>query len=92
MLRKPGMDIHDIHHRRQLPMAGVVERAFTSRFTLQRVEAGSRDVGILQALGLLDGLNRVADIRNDSVGLTLAHAEQPGHIHLKQPPGPPRNG
>ena len=43
-------------------MAVVAERAFTSRSTLQRVEAGDTAVSVgiyaavLQALGLLDGL------------------------------------
>ena len=39
-LRKLGADIHDARRRRRLPMAVVAERAFTSRSTLQRVEAG----------------------------------------------------
>lgn len=61
-LRKLGADIHDARRRRRLPMAVVAERAFTSRSTLQRVEAGDTNVsigiyaGVLQALGLLDGL------------------------------------
>jgi hypothetical protein len=61
-------------------MAVVAQRAFTSRSTLQRVEAGDTSVsigiyaGVLQALGLLDGLGQVADISNDSVGQALASA------------------
>lgn len=39
-LRKLGADFHDARRRRKLPMAVVAERAFTSRSTLQRVEAG----------------------------------------------------
>lgn len=72
-------------------MAVVAERAFTSRSTLQRIEAGDTNVGIgiyaavLQALGLLDGLGQVADIRHDSVGQALASAELPKHVHLKRP-------
>lgn len=41
-LRKLGADIQDA--RRRLPMAVVAERAFTSRSTLQRVEAGDTNV------------------------------------------------
>ena len=73
-LRKLGADIHDARRRRRLPMAVVAERAFTSRSTLQRVEAGDTSVsigiyaGVLQALGLLDGLSQIADIGNDPVG------------------------
>lgn len=49
-------------------MAIVAERAFTSRPTLQRVEAGDTNVsigiyaGVLHAIGLLDGLSQIADI------------------------------
>jgi len=71
-------------------MAVVAERAFTSRSTLQRIEAGDTNVSIgiyaavLQALGLLEGLSEVADIRTDTVGQALASAELPKHIHLRR--------
>jgi hypothetical protein len=74
-------------------MAVVAERAFTSRSTLQRVEAGDTNVSIgiyaavLQALGLLDGLGQIADIANDPVGQALASAELPKHVHLKRTTG-----
>ncbi len=79
-------------------MAVVAERAFTSRSTLQKVEAGDTNVGIgiyagvLQALGLLDGLSQIADISNDSVGQALARAGLPKHVHLKRPAGSSRDG
>ena len=79
-------------------MAVVAQRAFTSRSTLQRVEAGDTNVGIgiyagvLQALGLLDGLSRIADIGNDNVGQALASAQLPRHVHLKRPAGSSRDG
>ena len=97
-LRKLGADIRDARRRRRLPMAVVAERAFTSRSTLQRVEAGDTNVGIgiyagvLQALGLLDGLSQIADIGNDSVGQALASAELPKHAHLRRSAGSSRNG
>ena len=97
-LRKLGSDIHDARRRRRLPMAVVAERAFTSRSTLQRVEAGDTSVGIgiyagvLQALGFLDGLSGIADISNDIVGQALASAELPRHVHLRQPGGSSRDG
>jgi len=78
-------------------MAVVAERAFTSRSTLQRVEAGDTGVSIgiyasvLQALGLLDGLSRIADIGNDRVGQALASAELPRHVHLRRPSGSSRD-
>ena len=70
------------------------ERAFTSRSTLQRIEAGNANVGIgiyaavLHALGLLDGLSGVADIRNDSVGQALSSADLPKHVHARRTAGP----
>jgi transcriptional regulator with XRE-family HTH domain len=79
-------------------MAVVAERAFTSRSTLQKVEAGDTNVsigiyaGVLQALGLLDGLSHVADISSDRVGQTLASAELPKHVHLRRPAGSSRDG
>lgn len=96
-LRKLGADIHDARRRRRLPMAVVAERAFTSRSTLQKVEAGDTGVSIgiyaavLQALGLLDGLSQVADIANDSVGQALASADLPRHVHLKRQRGASRD-
>lgn len=79
-------------------MAVVAERAFTSRSTLQRVEAGDTSVsigiyaGVLQALGLLEGLSKIADISNDSVGQALATAELPKHVHLKRKSESSRDG
>lgn len=97
-LRKLGADIHDARRRRRLPMAVVAERAFTSRSTLQRIEAGDAAVsigiyaGVLLALGLLDGLTQIADIGRDSVGKALASAELPKHVHIKRPPRPSSDG
>lgn len=78
-------------------MAVVAERAFTSRSTLQKIEAGDTNVsigiyaGVLQALGLLDGLGQIADIGNDPVGQALASAELPKHVHLKRIGGSSRD-
>lgn len=71
-------------------MAVVAERAFTSRSTLQRIEAGDTNVGIgiyaavLQALGLLDELGEIADISRDSVGQALASADLPERVRRKR--------
>src|SRR5882672_10466691 len=94
-LRKLGADILDARRRRRLPMAVVAERAFTSRSTLQRVEAGDTNVsigiyaGVLQALGLLDGLSQIADIANDSVGQALSSAGLPKRVRIKRTPALP---
>ncbi|KEY51275.1 MULTISPECIES: helix-turn-helix domain-containing protein [Rhizobium/Agrobacterium group] len=97
-LRKLGADIHDARRRRKLPMAVVAERAFTSRSTLQKIEAGDSNVsigiyaGVLQALGLLEGLSKVADIGNDSVGQALASADLPKRVRLKRVSGSSSDG
>lgn len=76
-LSKLGSDIYDARKRRKLSAKVVAERAFTSRKTLKRVEDGDFRVSIgiyasvLQALGMLDGLSDIADVRNDKVGLQL---------------------
>ena len=91
MLRKLGQDIRDARRRRGLPAEVVAERAFTSRPTLRRIEAGDHGVGIgiyaavLQALGLLDGLGQLADPGKDSVGLALASEQLPERVRLRRP-------
>ncbi len=97
-LRTLGADIRDARRRRRLPMAVVAERAFTSRSTLQRIEAGDNNVsigiyaGVLQALGMLEGLGSLADIGNDPTGQALARADLPKRVRLPPPPGVPRDG
>ena len=92
-LRKLGADIQDARRRRGLPMAVVAERAFTSRSTLQRVEAGDANVSIgiyaavLHALGLLDGLGEMADFSRDRVGQALSSAELPQRVRVKRRAG-----
>jgi hypothetical protein len=74
-------------------MAVVADRAFTSRSTLQRVEAGDAAVSIgiyaavLQALGLLEGLGEIADIGRDSVGQALASVQLPARARIQRSPG-----
>ena len=98
ILRKLGADIYDARRRRRLPMAVVAERAFTSRSTLQKVEAGDANVSIgiyaavLHALGLLDGLGEIADLSRDSVGQALASAELPKRVRIKRTAGTPGDG
>jgi transcriptional regulator with XRE-family HTH domain len=92
-LRKLGLDIHDARRRRGLPAEIVAERAFTSRPTLRRIEAGDHTVGIgiyaavLQALGLLDGLGLIADPGRDEAGLAIASEQLPKRVRLRRPRG-----
>jgi transcriptional regulator with XRE-family HTH domain len=92
-LLKLGGDIHDARRRRHLSMAIVADRAFTSRSTLQRVEAGDPAVGIgiysavLHALGLLEGISLLADPSVDKIGLALATESLPKRIRVKSNKG-----
>lgn len=89
-LRKLGADIQDARKRRRLPMAVIAERAYTSRSTLQRVEAGDPAVGmgiyaaVMQALGLLDQIAEAADLRRDAVGQALAAADLPMRVRQRR--------
>lgn len=88
-LGKLGGDLRDARRRRRLPMAVVADRAFTSRSTLQRVEAGDPAVSIgiyaavMHALGLLEGLGRLADPSMDPVGQALADQQLPQRVRIK---------
>ncbi|MEX1032883.1 MAG: helix-turn-helix transcriptional regulator [Cellvibrionaceae bacterium] len=88
VLRKLGTDIREARQRRRLTMAVVADRAFTSRATLQRVESGDPGVSIgiyaavLQALGLLKGLDQLADPAQDEVGQALSSAELPKRVRM----------
>jgi len=89
-LRGLGEDIRDARKRRGLAMQTVADRAFTSRKTLQRIEAGDYGVSIgiyaavLNALGLLGGLATLADPANDAVGMELASANLPKRVRSKK--------
>ena len=89
-LRKLGLDVRDARRRRGLPAKVIADRAFTSRPTLRRIEAGDTTVGIgiyaavLQALGLLDGLGNLADASNDASGLAIANERLPERTHLRR--------
>lgn len=88
VLRKLGTDLREARQRRRLTMAVVAERAFTSRATLQRVEAGDPGVSmgiyaaVLQALGLIEGLDQLADPTRDEMGQALSSAELPKRIRM----------
>ena len=88
-LGKLGGDLRDARCRRRLTMAVVADRAFTSRATLQRVEAGDPAVSmgiyaaVMHTLGLLDHLGAAADPARDPVGQALADEYLPQRVHLK---------
>jgi DNA-binding XRE family transcriptional regulator len=88
-LRKLGGDLRDARKRRGLTAEIVAERAFTTRPTLQKIEAGDDGVSIgiyaavLNALGLLDHLGQVADPSKDLVGQQLAAAALPTRVRQR---------
>ncbi len=73
-------------------MGIVAERAFTSRMTVHRIEAGDPSVGIgiyaavLQALGLLEEFGRGVGPSEDHVGQGLASDALPNRIRLRRRP------
>ena len=90
-LRKLGLDIREARRRRGLPAGIIAQRAFTSRPTLRRIEAGEHAVSIgiygavLQALGLLDGLGLIADPGSDRAGLAMVSERLPKRMRLRRP-------
>lgn len=89
-LKKLGEDIRDARRRRHLPAEVVAERAFTSRPTLRRIEAGDHNVSIgiyasvLQALGMLEGLSELAAPSNDKIGMALSSEELPQRVRMRR--------
>lgn len=90
-LRKLGEDIRAARLVRNLPAEVVATRAHTSRPTLGRIEKGDPSVGIgiyaavLQALGMIDRLARVADLRDDDEGLAMAREDLPQRARVTRP-------
>lgn len=85
-LRKLGEDLRDARRRRRIPTAQLAERASISRTTLTKLEQGSpgTSIGIyarvLLALGLINRLAQLADVRNDEVGLGLESEHLPQRV------------
>jgi transcriptional regulator with XRE-family HTH domain len=82
-LRKLGADLRDARLRRRLSMQIVSDRARTTRATLTRIERGDPRVAmgiycsVLNALGLLDGIARLADVATDRLGVELEASRLP---------------
>lgn len=89
-LAKLGSDLREARLRRSLPADVVANRAFTTRPTLRRIEAGDPGVGIgiyaavLQAMGMLDGLGALADPGSDKTGQRLSAAALPERARIKR--------
>ena len=78
-----GRDIRAARLRRNIARADLAVRAGTSPSTIGRLESGDPGVGIgaladiLVALGLIDRLADLIDIRHDELGLALTAEKLP---------------
>jgi len=90
-VRKLGQDIRDARRRRRLSTALVAERASISRTTLNKIESGEPGVSlgnyaaVLFALGLIDRLAELADVRHDPTGLALVDEQLPQRVRSSGP-------
>ena len=82
-LERLGEDIRGARLRRGVAVADLAVRAGTSPSTIARLEKGDPGVGIgaladiLVALGLVERLADLIDIRKDDLGLALMSQRQP---------------
>lgn len=89
-VRKLGQDIRDARLRRRIPTKVLAERASISRMTLYNVENGDPNVSfgtyatILFALGMIERVNDLADVSQDSLGRQLDEERLPKRIRLRR--------
>lgn len=83
--------MRDARKRRRIPTALLAERAFISRTTLAKIERGDPGVSmgnyasVLSALGLIERMGELADVRFDTLGLDLEAERLPRRIRLPKP-------
>jgi len=82
-LERLGQDIRGARLRRGIAIADLAVRSGTSPSSIARLEKGDSGVGIgtladvLVALGLVERLTDLVDIRKDDLGLALATQQLP---------------
>jgi transcriptional regulator with XRE-family HTH domain len=82
-LERLGHDVRGARLRRGIAVADLAARAGTSASTVARLEKGDPGVGIgtladiLVALGLIERLADLVDIRKDDLGLALTSEQLP---------------
>ena len=87
-LRRFGSDLRDARRRRRIPSAVLADRACLSRTTLAKIEKGEPGVAmgnyaaVVSALGFLERLGGLADVRDDELGLSLDEERLPQRIRL----------
>jgi len=87
-LRKLGEDIRYARLRRRITMKLMAERAFISRTTLTKVEAGDPSVAlgiyatVIFILGRVSNLASLIDLSKDGLGRTLDEENLPKRVRL----------
>lgn len=87
-LRKLGKDIADIRRRRRLPAKLLAERAGVSPRTVGSIEKGQATVAIgsyiavIFALGMIDRVSDLMDVRHDVIGLSMEEERLPQRVRL----------
>ena len=85
-LSKLGQDLCVARKKRRISTISMAERAFVSRGTLYKLERGDPTVSmgiyatVLSILGLVEGLAKAADRRDDTLGLDLEEDHLPKKI------------
>lgn len=85
-LKKLGSDLKDARKRRRIRAEVMAQRAFVSRPTLARAEAGDPSVSVgiyvtlLFLLGMVDRVADLADARHDLIGQSVETARLPKRI------------
>ena len=89
-LSRLGADIRDARLRRRIPLAVMAQRALVSRTTLHKVERGDPSVSIgtwatvLFVLGMIARFAEIADVRFDTLGLSLEEERLPRRIRSRK--------
>ncbi|MUM78488.1 helix-turn-helix domain-containing protein [Pseudodesulfovibrio sp. F-1] len=89
-LKQLGADIKEARVRRGMTQVELATRASTSHATLIRLERGEPSVGlgilvqVLDVLGLVEGLARVADPDTDEVGKSLQQMKSPKRVRARK--------
>jgi len=89
-LKRLGANIKEARVRRGMTQVELATRASTSHAALGRLERGEPSVGIgilvqvLDVLGLVKGLVRLADPDTDEVGKSLQQLKSPKRVRSKK--------
>lgn len=89
-LKRLGANIKEARVRREMTQVELATRASTSHAALGRLEHGEPSVGIgimvqvLDVLGLVDDLARVADPDTDAVGKSLQQLKKTQRVRPKK--------